>query len=237
MQWRKSETLHGQVLHTERNKTYWNITRNYTWNCADKTNYSDMMKGGFMHNYIILLFIVLTERKIQRKFQIGSSLATLMQWCTYILKPKEFTKVKTFFFLTNVIGQKQFLGWRSFLVFTGFNGHRFSTKICWRYLCPNQKTAGEVWISKLQRKRRFLLRSLNGITSLRKTQNQVNCEKPQIHYLYALPKWGIFRKCVPFHVAEFVRMVVRVWLSYCVAISVQTNSSSLVLTGKITVQK
>lgn len=48
-----------------------------------------------MQNYVGVLFIVLMERKIQRKFQRGSSLATSMKQCTYVLNNRKIDK--TFF--------------------------------------------------------------------------------------------------------------------------------------------
>lgn len=214
MQWRKSGAIDGQVLYTEKNKIYQSMTRNYTLTSVDGTNYFDMMKGGFMQNYteLVLLFIVLMERKIQRKFQVSSCLATLMQWCSYILNNKKFTKVKTIF--TAFDRTETILGMMFIFTFYWFQwGQVFHLSMLDIYLCPNQKTAGEVWISKLQRKTRFLFRCLNDITSLRRTQIHLIAKKTQIHYLYALPKWGNFRKYVPFLVGDFVRMVVRVWLS------------------------
>lgn len=127
-------------------------------------------KGGFMQNYTGVLFIILMERKIQRKFQIRSSLATLMQRCTYVLNDKHLQKLNSFFTAFDMT--RTIFGMMLIFIFYWLQwGDRFSTKVSWIYLCSNQTTARDVWISKLQRKRRFLFRCLNSITSLLRTEN------------------------------------------------------------------
>jgi len=74
MQWGKSQSLDGQVLHTERNETYQKMISSYTANKVQmKWFILTWWKGVMVQNYPWHLFTVLMERKIQKKCWIGSS--------------------------------------------------------------------------------------------------------------------------------------------------------------------